>query len=240
VLVLIVFYSPETILVLRSLASVEASYLSKSSIRLNEAIGQAFVGGSRSPPGTNEAVSVARSIANELDSARFDPILVKGVARAVKGALEFILSRVDPLITHDRTAVTLLGPTATTQQMNNAQVASFLWHTRERVARLRADQGHAESTFAIMATALEGLEKEYARIVDPLLSSVRRDVGAIIARVHKLDFGSSMDAHASLGLGMGTAGGGASTYMRDLVDKLSFVKTEIFPFFNIGEARRTW
>jgi hypothetical protein len=39
---------------------------------------------------------------------------------------------------------------------------------------------------------------------------------------------------------MGMAGGGASMYMRDLVDKLAFVRTEILANFNIGEARRTW
>jgi conserved oligomeric Golgi complex subunit 5 len=91
--------------------------------------------------------------------------------------------------------------------------------------------------FALGAkVSTQALEKEYTRIVDPLLSSVRREFGAIIARLHKLDFGSGMDT----GMGMGMAGGGASVYMRELVDKLSFVKTELFANFNIGEARRTW
>jgi hypothetical protein len=145
--------SPETILVLRSLASVETSYLSKSSIRLNEAVGQAFVGSARAPPDINEAVLVSRAIGNELDGARFDPLLVKGVARGVKASLELLLGRVDALITRDRTALTLLGPTATLQQMSNGSVASFLWHTRDRVLRLKAD--HAESTFAIISPSLE-------------------------------------------------------------------------------------
>jgi conserved oligomeric Golgi complex subunit 5 len=172
-LVLILFYaSPETILVLRALSTVETSYLSKSSIRLNEAVGQAFVGGTRSPPGTNEAITIARTIANEMDGARFDPILVKAVAKSVKSCVELLLGRVDSLvctvppcccivllnfhvtqIVRDRSAFTLLGPSATTQQMSNAQVASFVWHTRDRLARLKAD--HAEGTFAILTPALE-------------------------------------------------------------------------------------
>jgi hypothetical protein len=154
----------------------------------------------------------------------------------------------------DRTAFTLLGPTATSQQISNGQIASFLWHTRDRIARLKTD--HSESAFAILAPALEvgflllllhlscilivgnsqGLEREYGRITDPLLSSLRRELGGIIARLHKLDFGSAMDG----GMGMGMAGGSSSMYMRELIDKLTFVKTEIFANFSIGEARWTW
>jgi hypothetical protein len=74
------------------------------------------------------------------------------------------------------------------------------------------------------------------RITGPLLSSVRRELGSLIARLHKLDLGGAMDA----GMATGMAGGSTSLYMRELVDKLGFVKTEIFANFNIGEARRAW
>jgi hypothetical protein len=33
---------------------------------------------------------------------------------------------------------------------------------------------------------------------------------------------------------------GASFYMKDLVDKLSFIKVEILSKFNVGEAGREW
>jgi conserved oligomeric Golgi complex subunit 5 len=261
------------VLVLRALSGIESAYLSKCSIRLNEAIGQAFVGGARLPPSTNEAVTVVRAIANEMDGAKFDPILVKMVARTVKTSMGLLLGRVDSLVcfrlvcrvatdshspqaVRDRSAFVLLGPAATSQQISNAQITSFLWHLRDRMARLEAD--HAEATFAILAPTLEvnlgfvyfifphidcanyqsvqDIEKEYVRMTDPLLSSVRRELGALIARLHKLDLGSAMDA----GMGMGMAGGSASLYMRELVDKLTFVKMEIFANFNIGEARRAW
>jgi hypothetical protein len=91
-------HSPETVLVLRALSIIESVYLSKCSIRLNEAIGQAFIGGARSPPNTNEAVTVVRAIANEMDGAKFDPILVNMVARTVKASIELLLSRVDSLV----------------------------------------------------------------------------------------------------------------------------------------------
>jgi hypothetical protein len=76
----------------------EALYLSRSTTRLNEAVSQAFAGGSRAPPGANEGVVIARAVMNELDSARFDPLLMLAVARNVGVALDGATTRVDGLV----------------------------------------------------------------------------------------------------------------------------------------------
>ena len=90
--------SPEAIFTLRSLSTFESLYLSRSSNKINEAIAQAFSGGIRAPPGYNEGINIARAVANELDSARFDPLLVKSVAKNVVSSLEMLLSRVDGMV----------------------------------------------------------------------------------------------------------------------------------------------
>jgi len=90
--------SPETILTLRALSNFEALYLSRSSTRLNESVAQGFAGGARAPPGMNEGINIARTVANELDSARFDPLLIKAVAKNVSNSLEMMLSRADGLV----------------------------------------------------------------------------------------------------------------------------------------------
>ena len=72
--------------------------------------------------------------------------------------------------------------------------------------------------------------------MDPLLGAVRRDLGAILLKVHKLDLGAPPEPSAGMGMGMG----GPSTYMKDLADKLSFVKTEVLAKFNVGELSREW
>jgi hypothetical protein len=46
----------------------------------------------------NEGVNIARTIANEIDSARFDPLLVKAVAKNAATSLDMMLSRVDGLV----------------------------------------------------------------------------------------------------------------------------------------------
>jgi hypothetical protein len=66
--------------------------------RLNEAVGSALSGGTRSPPGPSEGMAIARVVASELDSAKFDPLLVRSVAKGAVGALELFGSKMDGLV----------------------------------------------------------------------------------------------------------------------------------------------
>ncbi len=42
-----------------------------------------------------EGINIARTVANELDSARFDPLLVKAVAKSATASIDMIVSRID-------------------------------------------------------------------------------------------------------------------------------------------------
>jgi hypothetical protein len=46
----------------------------------------------------NEGINIARAVANELDSARFDPLLIKSVAKNAGSSLEMMLSRTEGLV----------------------------------------------------------------------------------------------------------------------------------------------
>lgn len=91
-------FRPETVLILRSLTPFETLYLSRSSSRLTEVVNTATSGGSRNPPGATEGVTVARIALNELDSGRFDPLLLRSVARGVGSSLETFATRLENLV----------------------------------------------------------------------------------------------------------------------------------------------
>ncbi|KAK0195221.1 Golgi transport complex subunit 5-domain-containing protein [Armillaria mellea] len=211
------YQSPETVIVLRALSNFESLYLTRSSTKLNESVSQAFSGGVRTPPGMTEGINIARTVANELDSARFDPLLVKAVAKSATASIDMIVSRVDGSVSRDRSSVTLVGPSATPQQAINGSLATFLYHTKEAV-------------FNIIKPS--NLHAAYEHIVNPLLTTIRRELGAIISKMHRFDFGRSADPMAGMG--------GTSLYMKDLVEKLAFIKTEIFSKFGIGDEKRAW
>lgn len=65
---------------------------------MNEAVAQAFSGGSRAPPGANEGNNIVRAVTNELDSARFDPLLVRAVAKNAATSLENVATKADGLV----------------------------------------------------------------------------------------------------------------------------------------------
>ncbi|KAI0768405.1 Golgi transport complex subunit 5-domain-containing protein [Irpex lacteus] len=223
--------SPETVVVLRALNTFESLYLSRVANRLNEAISQAFAAGSRGPPGQAEGINIARAIVNELDSAKFDPLLIKATARYVANGLDTLVSRAGNLAARERAAVSLSGPVATPQQVINGQLATCLWHCWSRLDKLQEE--YPEAIVNIVKPGILNIHKSFDRIVDPLLAAIRREAGAIIAKLHKQDFSDSVDP-------MSAMGGGASPYMKELSEKLTFVKNEVLSQFNTPEVSRGW
>lgn len=119
---------------------------------MNESVGQAFQGGARTPPSSAEGMNVARTIANELDATKFDPLLVRSVARCAKSSLDLLLTRTDGLVVRDRTATLLTGPAATPQQVQNLSLATFLYHCATRVRVL--EEEHSSDVYAIMRSSV--------------------------------------------------------------------------------------
>lgn len=216
--------SGETVLILRALSSFEKLYLARASQRLNEAVGQAFAGGVRNPPGMTEGTNVARMMANELDSAKFDPLLVRAVARAVKTSLEVFHSRLDALVSRDRAATSLAGPTATAQLAENALVTTCAYTAWSRLRKLEDE--YPEVVYGILRPAVAELHVLVDRVVDPLLASMKRELGAIVAKIHSASPPVEM--------------GGSSAYVQEIVEKLNFIKREVFARFRVEDASREW
>ena len=71
----------------------------------------------------------------------------------------------------------------------------------------------------------------YRRIVDPLLAAIKSESGVIIAKLHR-EPGRSADSLADMGA--------SSAYVKEITDKLAFVKTEILARLAIEEVIREW
>jgi len=76
------------------------------------------------------------------------------------------------------------------------------------------------------------MHRDFERIIDQLTTAIRRELGAVIAKLHRIDFLKSVDPNAGMG--------GSSLYIKELTEKLSFIKTEVVNRFNLGEYGRTW
>lgn len=187
--------SPETILTLRAIQPFEALYLARSRNRLGDAVQSAFSlssagGGGMSTPGgggghgaeatptANEGLTLARAIVNELDAARFDPLLAKAVAKGSARAVDAFVSRAESLVSpwpssfppvsaglttellsgfeqiaRDHASTSLLGPLATPSQLHNADLTSALYHLGLPLERALGD--HIESVRDLLRPSVE-------------------------------------------------------------------------------------
>lgn len=250
------YQSPETVLTLRSVATFESQYLQRSTNKLNELISNTFAtsasaylssapyvsgggymvsstgGGTKAMPTEKEGLAIARIVLNELDTAKFDPLLVKATAKGMVKCLETLQSRVDNLAVRDRSATTLVGPSATTQQLLNASMVNVLYHCWLQLSKL--PETFSEGVVKVLEPAILALQETYLHIAEPLLSTVRLDISTIIARVHRIDFGDT-DAD-----GMSQGMGGSSMFLKELAEKLSYVRREILSRYNVGELGQEW
>lgn len=201
--------SPEAILILRSVARYENTYLARASTRMADA----------QRTGVWDANQVQRAMASEVDSARFDPLLLRGVTRTVAKALDDATARVEGALIKDFSATSLVGPLANSSQQTNAQLVSFLWHVSDLPL-----EGE-------LVQAIERARATCARVIDSLDTAIRRDVSSTLVRMHKVDFSKPFDP---------LAGANANAYVTDLADKLAFVRGELLARFSLGERIAEW
>lgn len=75
------------------------------------------------------------------------------------------------------------------------------------------------------------IRSRYDQIADPLLSAIEKELAGIVSRLHRLDLQKPIDPMSGIS--------GTSLYMKDLVDKLNFVKTGLLSNF-APEIVRPW
>ncbi|PFH52012.1 hypothetical protein AMATHDRAFT_2501 [Amanita thiersii Skay4041] len=209
--------SPETVLIINALSNLESLYLSRSTLKMNEAISQAFSGGFRSPPSATEGLNLARVIANELDAGKFDPLLARSLAKNVLPIVNSVLMRIDALMIRDRSAFTLTGTAASSQLISNAQLTTCLYQCWSMLERLKTEQ--SDAVLKIIQPSLQEMRKSCDNLLEPIQTSIRREISAIISKLHRINLGKTAD--------IGTSLTSASFYIRDLAEKLTFIKTEV-------------
>ncbi|KAL1410659.1 hypothetical protein Q8F55_004678 [Vanrija albida] len=225
--------SPEAVLVLRSVSTFEASYLGRSTARMSDAVNGAmsqYNVSRATAPGAVEGVNIARTITNELDSARFDPLLVQTVARNAVKVLASLKTRAESSLVRDFTATSLIGPQPTPAQAINAQLVSCLYHCRLNLGSI--DKQFGARVADILGPNVSALEAVYTRVTDALDVAIRREFSTILARMHRVDFSKPVDPMA-----MGSSG---APYLQDLGDKLGFLRTEILGRMSLGALLRDW
>ncbi|CEH12024.1 Predicted Golgi transport complex 1 protein [Ceraceosorus bombacis] len=223
--------SPETVVVLRSASHLETSYVQRVHARLSDSVAALAAGKSRAAGSSRTANAaladgerLARTISNELDGARFDPLLLRAVAAAVEKCTLDALEKLEKIVAKDASAYTLAAIETTPSQFGNADLANGLTGLARGLHAV-----NAESPSAVRGL-IGRLEQRASRLLqdellDPLLQSTKKELTVTFARMHNVDFakGGAASSDGS-GAAAGVATGAGSVYMAEVSDRLWYVR----------------
>lgn len=237
-----VCHSPETIAVLRSVSHLERSYLVKTSSRLDGIIASSLAPDARQLPTTADGEGLARIAIDEIDGARFDPLLLIAVVNTVKDGIRRALNAIQSRHINDSSAYTLQTASTTAAQSLNAGLTSFTYHLLMGLQTLAgSDRLQTADINAASITAPRVVEEKIGDLFDqvhhiyeaqqrdPLLSHLKDEINESLNKMHYVDFGQPVPDAVS---------GSGSAYMVELSEKLWFVREQLFSRYDIGWSER--
>uniref|UniRef100_A0A2I2ZAW7 Conserved oligomeric Golgi complex subunit 5 n=1 Tax=Gorilla gorilla gorilla TaxID=9595 RepID=A0A2I2ZAW7_GORGO len=195
-------YDPEKALK-DSLQPYEAAYLSKSLSRLFDPINLVFPPGGRNPPSSDELDGIIKTIASELNVAAVDTNLTLAVSKNVAKTIQLYSVKSEQLLSTQGDASQVIGP-LTEGQRRNVAVVNSLYKLHQSVTK---------AIHALMENA-----------VQPLLTSVRDAIEAIIITMHQEDFSGSLSSS-------GKPDVPCSLYMKELQGFIARVMSDYFKHF---------
>ncbi|KAB7505591.1 Conserved oligomeric Golgi complex subunit 5 [Armadillidium nasatum] len=188
-------FDPETAL-RNSLIPIEKAYISRSLSRLFDAVNLMF-----STPGTvpskEEIDTLIKTITSELNISSIDKNLSETIGRNVVKTLQLFCQKCEQLVVADGEASQVIGP-STPGQILNVNIVNQLIYVYNQIERTaNSTLAHLpRSVLQSMLKTLPSVEALISSTTQPLFSSLRDSVEAIILTMHKEDF-SSNDSRAS-------------------------------------------
>ncbi|TPX38056.1 hypothetical protein SmJEL517_g00290 [Synchytrium microbalum] len=228
---------------IKTLASFETAYMSRSMARMLEPINLAFPDrssmgpGPRQPPVRDDVDKLVRIISSELEVAKFDKSLLVSVARNVSKAINTYTVRCENLAVADMSAYQIAGsgppPPA---QLLNLEIMSCLYHLHETAWKVFDE--YDEVAHQAVEESLDAIHKLILAMVEPLLVTTTRDIEAVMIKMHKEDFGkpgSKPGASSSKALDPS-----ASQYVYELTSRLRWLQREIYNRLQCGDETKEW
>lgn len=213
--------SPETLLVLRSFARFEKSYLEKANKRLESMFSSSW--SQRHNPSKKDAEAIISASLDELDVARIDPLLIRAVSQIVLDWLSRGIQRINELIVQDA----LLHPTQDVGpgHRQNATITSAAYALLQGLKTI-VDQGPTQvrDRTLDLTSELQSIYEE--KLVSPLVTTIRKELSDILSRMHYVDFGLDREAIGSNG----------SAYMQELSDRTWVIREQLLVHYDVPTA----
>ncbi|KAG0146609.1 hypothetical protein CROQUDRAFT_657090 [Cronartium quercuum f. sp. fusiforme G11] len=188
--------SPETLLTLKSISPFEIGYLDRCVQRLIESINN------------SKPEKIRALLGNELDAARFDPLLLRSVTKKLDEVLSNHIDKIEDRIVRDYQATSISGPVITNSQATNLDLATMLSYHSLFFSHVINE--YPKEISKIIEPINERINILKFSILSPIIISIKKEVSTIILKMHLAN---------------------NQGYMNELVNKLSFIKLEILSKF---------
>ncbi|GAA94364.1 uncharacterized protein L969DRAFT_89964 [Mixia osmundae IAM 14324] len=221
--------TPETVLLIRALGVFEVQYISKATTRMSEALSAAVAGGSRSPPGAREGLALARSLLNELDVARFDPLLVVSMAKAAGQIAENFTRRTESMTQRDPMSITMTSNRINQAQSINVELTNALYHFYMPLNQA-LDQS-LQSVKQLLLTSVSRAQRQAQSTLGPLWQMLRQELRDYLSRLHDENFAKTANEVQ--------AGGDPSRPMTTVLEILTFSR-DLLASLRCDALRREW
>ncbi|CDR88464.1 uncharacterized protein SPSC_04291 [Sporisorium scitamineum] len=244
--------SPETVILLKSLGTLEKAYVDKNTGRIAEVLSQAVsspVGGARrAMVGQEEAEAVVRSITNVLDTTRFDPLLSRAVVGRCTGLLDQFAARIDGAAAKDW-ALGGDNGAVTQGQIWNAGLVRFAYTLSQGLVSLAADhEGSIQASTPSAAVAARTTNNASTQLntaaqtitsstrtslLHPLLTHVYSTLATTMNKMHvQLAFTHDTRGKAERGVSIDSTSG-ASAYASSICDTVWQLGDRLLPLYPV-------
>ncbi|KAI8813141.1 Golgi transport complex subunit 5-domain-containing protein [Cladochytrium replicatum] len=228
-------------LLLRSIASFESVYHSKSLGRMLDSVNMAFperlTGGlsGRHNPTRDDIDKILRTISSELDVAKFEGNLLRAIGKNAQRAINTFVAKCESLIGADSTAYQVSGSgPATPAQVVNLELINCSWFFQDGLWKIISDcpDGPVVDT---LTDALKLVCKLVQSVAEPLMWSLTKELELIIVKIHKEDYG-----RGAKGSPTKAAEPASSQYMIELSHRLRWMQRELLSRLHCGDDSKQW
>ncbi|KAH9822164.1 hypothetical protein DFH28DRAFT_882310 [Melampsora americana] len=194
--------SPETILTLRAIAPFESVYLERSKNRIIEGLN------------TFKIEKLNPILINELDAARFDPLLIKSVAKNIKEILNDYLSQISDRIDREQQSNSVLGFNLFNgSQFSNIETCNLISNLMDSLNNLIIEYSTTNPEISDSLSSIVNQSKAIqTKILNPIINSIKREYSLLIGKMHLSNHNQSKPSN---------------TYTKELIQRINIIKTEI-------------
>ncbi|KAI8898021.1 hypothetical protein BC833DRAFT_620715 [Globomyces pollinis-pini] len=226
--------NPETVLLMKTLSSFEAAYVSRSLNRLLETVNVVIPERATNKAFTNseDANRLSRTISSELNAVKFDPHLLKSITKNVSKTLTLFLAKLSQAVNIEP-LFSITGAIISSNQLQRIEAINCIHSLSENVWKLVEDYESTsaeDSLYESCQTIINLLQTH----VEPIFKNLATEIEQVINKMHKEDYAGNKPPSII------QRSSDMSSYMTEYLAKIRWVFRELVSKLQCRQSTANW